>query len=246
MKTSKGLWQQEELLKIYENTKEWEKALEIKAEIDKWKGTPDNSQMALYCLESGRALMASDGHGARLKFKEAIKRAPKLPWPYILIADTYFKENRVEDALEFWSRLFDELPSKAYLIFDKIEKYFYESGAYGEVGRIYRELVEREPENLDALLALSGYLFKRGDREEAASCCRRALEINPNSREAYAELLRQTLDRTECDEEIQALIREMLKMYPARKRFMCRVCMHRTEIPYWRCNACGAWNPYEV
>ena len=246
MKTSKSLWLLEELLKIHENTKEWEKAIEIKAEIDKWKGAPDNPLMALYYLESARTLMASDGHAARLLFKEAIKRNPGMPWPYILIADTYFKENRAEDALDFWAKLFDEQASKAYLIFDKIEKYFYESGAYGEVGRIYRELTEREPENIDALLALSGYLFKRGDREEALSYCRKALEINPNSREAYAELLSQTMDRSGCDEEIKALVHEMLKMFPARKRFKCRVCMHRTEIPHWRCNACGAWNPYEV
>jgi len=246
IKTSKSLWLMEELLKIYENTKEWSKAIELKEEINKWKDASDDTQLALYQLECGKTLMAEDGHTARLKFKEALKLNSLLPWPYILIADTYFKENRFEDGLKFWSKLFDTLPSKAYLIFDKIERYFYESGAYGEVGRIYSELIEREPENIDALLALSGYLYKRGDREEAVSYCRKALEINPNSREAYAELLRQVLDSVECDDQIQALIHEMLKMYPARKRFKCKVCMHRTETPHWRYNACGAWIPYEL
>ncbi len=246
MKAVKSLWLLEELLKIYENIREWDKAIDLKKEIDKWKGVSDDTQLALYYLESGKALMADNGHAARLKFKEAIKNNPMLPWPYILISDTYFKESRAEDGLEYWSKLFDLLPSKAYLIFDKTEKYFYENGAYGEVGRIYSELIEREPENIDALLALSGYLFKRGDKEEALSYCRKALEINPNSREAYSELLRQVVENVECDDQIRTLIREMLKMYPAKKRFKCKACMHRTEIPHWRCNACGAWNPYDI
>lgn len=246
MKSVKSLWLMEELLKIYENTQAWGKAVELKQEINKWKNTSDDTQLALYYLELGKTVMEKDGHTARLHFKEALKLHPSLPWPYILIADTYFSENRFEDGLDFWSKLFDNLPSKAYLIFEKIEKYFYENGAYGEVGRIYSELIEREPENLDALLALSAYLYKRGDRDEAISYCRKVLEINPNSREAYAELLRHALETSECPPEIQSLIREMLKMYPARKRFKCKSCMHRTEIPYWRCNACGIWLPYDL
>jgi len=246
MKGVKSLWLFEEILKIYEHTREWEKAIDIQTEIDKWTGTPNNDRMALYHLECGRALMADNGHAARLKFKESIKRNPKLPWPYILISDSYFKEDRADDALEYWSKFFDMLPGQAYLLFERMEKYFYERGAYGEVGRIYSELLEREPDNPDAMLALSAYLHRRGDYNEGLSLCRKVLEINPASREATTELLKQALEGTDDSHELKRLMREMIKMYPARKRFKCGVCQNRTEQPHWRCNACGAWTPYKL
>ncbi|MFH0919557.1 MAG: tetratricopeptide repeat protein [Fibrobacterota bacterium] len=246
MKSVKSVRLREELLKIYEATEAWEKAIDLKLDVDREKGADDTRMQSLYYLEFGKTLMAADGHAARLRFKEALKKDSRQPWAYILIADTYFAENRVEDALEFWSKLFDALPSKAYLIFEKIERYYYETGDYGEVGRIYRELVEREPENLDALLALSSYLFRRGDRHEAMEVCKKTLEINPGSREAYSELLRQLLENEQGSWELKDAVRGMLKMYPAKKRFHCRFCRTRTETAHWRCLSCGAWNPYDI
>jgi len=246
MKSVKSPRLKEALLNIYEATESWEKAIDLKLDIDREKGSDDAPMQALYYLEFGKTLMPGDGHAARLRFKEALKKDPKQPWSYILIADTYFAENRVEDALEFWSKLFDALPSKAYLIFDKIERFFYETGDYGEVGRIYRELVEREPANVDALLALSSYLFRRGDRHEAMEVCKKALEINPGSREAYSEMLRQLLENEHGSWELKEAVRGMLKMYSAKKRFHCHKCRTRTEAPHWRCLKCGAWNPYDI
>ena len=118
--TNKQLWLKEELLNIYEATGNWEKAVELKIDIDKEKGIDDPEKLALYYLEYGRTLMAKNGRAARIEFKEAIKKNAQLPWPYIFIADTYFAENREDDALEFWSKLMDTVPEKAHLLFEKM------------------------------------------------------------------------------------------------------------------------------
>jgi lipopolysaccharide biosynthesis regulator YciM len=235
----------EELLKVYEETKEWEKAVEVIGDIEKIKGEPD-SRYSLYCLESGKSLMDKDGHAARLLFKEALKRDSDSPWPYILIADSYFQAERVDDALEFWSKFLDKVPRHAHLLFDRIEKFYFEGGAYHEVGRIYRELLEREPNNVDAMLALAAYRSRMGEKDEAMLLCRKILEIKPDSREAKAELLRQMVEGSGSFEEIKGVVRDLLQLFPARKRFMCRKCGARTENPSWRCTSCGTWNPYEV
>lgn len=236
----------EALLRIYEETREWDKALEIQSELEKIKGYANDKRHALYCLESGKALASKDGHAARLKFKEALKKDPDSPWPLILIADSYFQAERVDDALEFWSKFFDRFPKQAHLLFERIEKFYFEGGAYHEVGRIYRELLEREPGSADAMLALAGYLAKRGEREEAMLLCRKVLELKPTSREAQAELLHQVLDGSHSYEEVKSVVRDLLKMYPSRKRYRCSACGQRTETPSWRCTACGRWNPYEL
>jgi lipopolysaccharide biosynthesis regulator YciM len=246
LKGNKQIWLKEALLEVYESTENWEKAITLKAEIDKQKGDNAPELIALYYVERGKALMEKNGRAARIQFKEAIKKDPLLPWPYILIADSYFHENRIDDALEFWSRLFDANPAQAYLIFERIEKYYYDAGEYGEVGRIYRRLVDREPNNVDALLALSRYLTKRGDKGEALSYCKKALEINPKDRAAYAEILSQTLSSIDVSDEIKEAVEGMLKMYPAKKRFICKSCRTRTETPHWHCHSCGAWSPYKL
>ena len=160
-------WVKEELLAVHELAGQWQAAIDLKLELDRIKGISDPRRLALYYLENGISLLKENGRAARIQFKEAIKQNPLMPWPYILIADSYFVENRTDDALEFWSKLFDAAPSKAFLIFDKMEKYYYTAGDYGEVGRIYRKMVEAEPENISALLALSRYLFKKGSREKS-------------------------------------------------------------------------------
>ncbi|MBL8029067.1 MAG: tetratricopeptide repeat protein [Fibrobacteres bacterium] len=235
----------EELLKIYEVTEEWEKALDTLSELEKVKDQPD-PRYELYCLESGKALMKTDGHAARLRFKEAIKRNSNSPWPYILIADSYFQAERVDDALEYWSKFFDKMPKHAHLLFSRIEKFYFEGGAYHEVGRIYRELLENEPNNIDAMLALAAYMARMGERDEAMVLCRKVIEISPDSREAQAELLHQMVDGGSSFEEIKEVVKDVLQLVPAKKRFRCKSCGERTENPSWKCSACGAWNPYEV
>jgi lipopolysaccharide biosynthesis regulator YciM len=235
----------EELLKVYEVTQEWEKAAETLDDLEKIKGQTD-PRFEFYYLESGKAIMNTDGHAARLKFKEALKRNPDSPWPYILIADSYFQADRVDDALEFWSKFFDKMPKHAHLLFDRIEKFYFEGGAYHEVGRIYRELLEREPNNVDAMLALAAYRARMGERDEAMLLCKKVLEIKPDSREAQAELLRQMVDGSNNFDDIRETVKKVLELVPSKKRFRCRVCGERTEEPSWRCASCGTWTPYEV
>jgi lipopolysaccharide biosynthesis regulator YciM len=246
VKGDKSLWLKEELLKIFEATHNWEKAVALQIDIHKKKKAPEPDRLALYYIESACAVMNKNGREARIRFKEAIKLNPLLPWPYVLIADTYFKEDRVSDALEFWSKLFDTVPARAYIIFDKIEKYYFEAGEYGEVGRIYQGLLEREPDNIDALLALSRYLFKKGDKTEAFSLCKKVLSIQPLPRHAYAEVLRQVLGNVDNLDQIKAFLADMTDLYPEKKRYVCRACQTRAAEALWRCSACGEWLPYKI
>jgi lipopolysaccharide assembly protein B len=240
----RAAWIKEDLLSLYEKAGQWQEAINLKLELDKIKGLSEPKKLALYYLENGSAQVKDNGRAARIQFKEAIKLNPLLPWPYILIADSYFRENRVDDALEFWSKLFDAVPSKAYLIFDKIETYYYSAGEYGEVGRIYRRLADTEPENVNALLALSRYLYKKGSREEALYYCRRVLELKPDSREASAELLRQTLDSVKSVDEIRENVERLMRLCPSGRSFVCRSCHKGAEEPHWRCRHCNAWDPF--
>ncbi|OGJ89495.1 MAG: hypothetical protein A2487_06305 [Candidatus Raymondbacteria bacterium RifOxyC12_full_50_8] len=243
VKIDASLWLKEELLKLFEATAEWDAAIELKMEINRQKGTGSSENLEYYYLESGNAIAGKNGRAARIKFKEAMKLNPNTPWPYILIADTYFAENRVDDALQFWSQLFDTLPSKAYLVFDKVERYYFETGAYGEVGLIYRQIVERAPQSIEALCALSNYLFKKGDIDEALTYSRNAVEMAPRSFAANDILIRQLLHHTEGCDALKAAVEGLLDNFPAKKAYLCVKCGKQAPKPHWRCSSCGAWEP---
>ncbi len=236
----------EYLVKVYSAKAEWKKAIDIQKSLAKSGDAVQKRILAGLCTCYGDELRKTDEHEARIQYRNAIKQSPDYPWPYVYMADSYFAVGRTEDALKFWERLFDELSEKSYLIFDKLEKYFFESGQYGEVGKIYRLIVEKAKGGEEAFLSLINYLSKIGKIDEALFLIE---DENCPWKEVAAVKFQKVnllLEKKNVDKKTVKLINSLFKELVPSRKYVCSSCNSEFKKAFPRCTNCGSWDDYKI
>jgi len=243
----KDIWAYQQLLRQYENRGDWARALSIQETVFKINGQKDNALLALYETQIGHQWVAKkEYHKARQKYKDALRRDRACVPAYLGLGDAYRQENRLSDAIECWKDLLTNVPEKASLAFGRLEKALYEKGHFSEVVGLYRDLLERDPKNLRALLALAVIYEKKGDIDEAIRACESALQVEPTSAAARQFLVK--FHQLKGDQEKAMENLEMLSSLaePTRHTFVCQNCRYESSEPLWHCPQCGRWRTFNL
>jgi lipopolysaccharide biosynthesis regulator YciM len=240
----RNLWGLKKLLQLYEMMGEWTRALAVQETIFRNSDQKDNTLLALYEVQIGHQLAArKQYHKARLKYKDALRRDRGCVPAFLSLGDAYLQEGRLDEAIDSWKQLLTSVPSKAYLAFDRLEKTFFEQGQFNEVARIYRDLLERDPNNTRALLALAKIREKKGDLGEAIEFCERALAVDPNMAP-----VRQLLVKLYCQQGEHNKIVKILDLGARQTlaEYSCGHCGYRSKEPLWRCPQCHQWRTFDL
>ncbi len=179
-------------------------------------------------------------HKARLAYKEALSLGKANPLPYLYIAESYLDEKRVEDGLEFLKRLCEESPKYAYLGFPLIEETLFQLGRYGEVEDIYRTMLNKDPSNLSARIALAGILEKKGELSSAEGMLKSVLESDPTNAMAAFRLLNVMAARDRIDDGLNILSNVADKIHLHNQEYKCRKCGKGFPRPMPACPHCNS------
>jgi len=240
----KNLWAHEQLLDLYEERGEWSQALVLQEANFKITDKRDDGLLALYEVQMGHEwLKKGEFHKARLKYKDALRRDRTCVPAYLGLGDANEREGRLEEAIENWKELLAKVPAKGFLAFAKLEKALFDKGRFGEVSKLYRDMLQRDPDNLRALLAMANIHEKKGDIAEAIETCERAVQIDPESmaaRSALVKFYRQKGDDQKVSQHLEAIVAS------ASDAFSCRNCALQSSDPLWRCPRCGAWRSFQL
>lgn len=240
----KNLWALEHLVRLHEGEEQWDQALAVRERIFKITGRRDDGLLALYEVQQGDDLVSrKEYHKARVKYKDAIRRDRTCAPAYLGLGDAYQKEGRLDDAVESWKQLFKAAPGKAYLAFKRLEKALFDQGKFGEMARLYRELLEHDSDNARAHVALANIQEKKGDLQEALASCRRALQIEPDDLSAR-RLMVSIYQQMGADDKIAELLEEMVISSP--EEYLCHHCGYRSRQPLWRCPRCRQWRTFDL
>jgi lipopolysaccharide biosynthesis regulator YciM len=241
----KNIWAYQQLLHQYEKQDDWPRALSVQETILKITGQKDNALLALYETQIGHQWAArKEYHKARQKYKDALRRDRGCVPAYLGLGDAYRQENRLKEAIDSWKELLANIPEKASLAFERLEKALYEQGHFGDVLGLYRDLLERDPNNLNALLALVNIYEKKGDVDEAIRTCKRALQVEPTSaaaRQFLVKFYQLKGDQEKVLENLEALCGSSKV---TTQRFVCRKCGYESGQPIWHCPQCGQWRTF--
>jgi len=233
-------------LRLAERLQDWGAAFEMSRRLNVSSGQKDQSKLALYRVEEGRALMdQGKGKDGRVKCREALRYDRACAHAYLTLAQSYANENREEDAAKELKALLDANSEQAYLAYDMLENLYFNLGRFGELELLYRQIIEKNPDDLHAAQALARFLRKKGEIENALDVCRRVLERHPDDIWSRRFMIRALLE-TGRTSDIGSLAVEILdRVMLERPRYSCSNCAFQTDEPLWRCPRCsslGAFN----
>ena len=239
-----GTLAREVLLNIYQQDRDWQKAIEVAQELSHDAQTYQFEIAQFYCELAQTALFRSQFAEAQSNINHALNYNSKCTRANMLRGDVAMAEQRYQDAIDAYAAI--EQQNHAYLSMVG-EKLFdaYQALDQAEQGlNVLIGYIRTFPQ-LDLIdVIYEKALVLRGE-EAAAALTADLVRIQPDLRGAYRLLGMQlsTLDPTwRADAD---MMRGIVGRY-ARKALMyrCRHCHFKSQVFFWHCPACNKWETF--
>ncbi len=150
----------------------------------------------------------------------------------------------LESALYYWQKLVFAGPPTSAGVNAKLERVYFELGKFGEIERVYAQVLEKRPRDVQTLLASARIALKKGETGDAERLLKTALEAAPDASEAL-----QLLGNVYLDENRTRDLRDLLAAFVARTPVASRgcgrsACPHASSgMPPGYCTECGRFGP---
>jgi len=226
----------------YESAGELDKAAQTHKDLLK-AGSPEGQPSAgVYRAHLGLvAFKRGDTRRAKAEFQAAVKEDPGAALAYVYLGDIAVREEDAERAVAYWMRLVSEKPGCAHLVFERLEKAYFEIGDFGRMMGIYEQLVASSPSNVMALTGLSRMLERKGAVDEALRIAREAVKHEGSTFEGHRQLIEILMRHERYEEAAKAAETLLAGLSEHREERTCPSCAAPLDGYDWRCNSCRAW-----
>ena len=182
-------WAVEFLLSLAEQEQDWDQAADRARQLQKLTGTQDPNELARYMVFKGlESMKQGQQDEARSFFEKAMKQAPELGLPYRYLGDVYAEARDLVKAVENWERFAELSPGDVSMVFSDIESALFDLGRYSEVENFYRRVLDKNPNNLEAVIKLANVLEEKGERQAALALVEESIE--PDNVEVAALIMK--------------------------------------------------------
>jgi lipopolysaccharide assembly protein B len=233
------------LLEIYQQEKDWQKAIGIAEKLETVTGRSHQKEIAnFHCEIAGSELMHSRPERARPHLEQALAHHRLCVRANVLLGDVERALGNTDAAVQAWKRIESQNPSFLALVAERIFNAYDEEGRADEGLNLLRGYLEKYP-SLDALNVVFQATLERHGAEPAYRLVRDELRRTPTllglDKLLEAQLVEAPMDRRRDLELIRGLVNQHtqgLAMY------RCDNCGFRARQYYWHCPACSAWETY--
>jgi len=229
------------LLEIYEQEKEWHRALEMTRQVES-----DPRSLAQYFCELAAAEAASSKpDAARRHLEQALDENRKCVRASLQLGDLERDAGNLDRAIEHWKRIESQNPAYLALAAQRLYLAHQQAGRAEEGLRLLAGYLERYP-SLDLLDAVFQHTLEAKGHEEAYRLVRDELRRNPTllglDRLLEAQIIAAGSPDRRRDLE---LMRNLVHGHTQRlARYRCETCGFKARQFHWRCPACGGWETY--
>lgn len=233
------------LLEIYEQEKDWLKAIETSRKMDAITGESSAKDIAhFYCELASAEIPHSRFDSARRFLDEALGVNRKCTRANMLLGDIAMAEGDIAGAIEIWQRIETQNPAYLSLLADKL------MGAYDKVGRhaeglqLLRGYLEVNP-SLDLLMAVFQATLESEGPDAAHQLLREQLRRMPTLI-GLAKLVDVQIAQAPPERQPDLeLVRNLLQQHTRNLAlYKCDSCGFRARQFYWHCPACHGWETY--
>ncbi|THF65771.1 lipopolysaccharide assembly protein LapB [Pseudothauera nasutitermitis] len=233
------------LLEIYQQEKDWAKAIDIARALPDHESVLWRTEVAnFHCELATAALADSRLEEARAQVDAAHALNPRCVRASLILGDVLAAEGEDEAALEAWKRIENQNPVYLALVAERIMEAYRRLGRVEQGHVLLRSWLERHA-SLDLLDEVFQWeLDSRGARP-AYDLVREELRRNPTLL-GLDKLLEAALISAPAEQrgDIE-LVRQLIHGHTRKvARYRCDACGFKARQFHWRCPACGGWETY--
>ena len=233
------------LLDIYEQEKEWEKAIASAERLEVMSGQSRQKEIAnFYCEVASREIMQSRFDAAGPHLAKALTHHRLCVRANILLGDLARARGDDQAAIEAWTRIESQNPEFLPLVAERLIDAFRRLGRMQEGLTLLKGYLSRYA-SIDLLnVAFQADLDTSGP-ESAYRLVREELGRNPTllglDKLLEAQLLDAPVERRRDLELVKTLVHQHTRSLAM---YRCDNCGFRARQFYWRCPACNGWETY--
>ena len=230
------------LLDIYQQEKDWSKALIQAERLEKVEDVYLGGTMAQFCCElAEQALMDNKLQLARKQLRQARLHDPQCIRAQFMLARMNLAENRLEPALAAYEEIaeldIDYLP-------DLLEDYIETANRAGTPSRAHAKLQEwsQRYQGISLVLKMAELISQDQGPQEAGAFLVEALHKKPSVR-GLDRLIRFRVDghlpAETSDDILKAVTSRLLAQQPG---YRCSHCGFSGQTHHWQCPGCRKWD----
>jgi lipopolysaccharide biosynthesis regulator YciM len=230
--------------KLHEEQRQWREAYELQTTLQRLRRSHDGLIAAFQQTELGREAMRAGRRGAAEEaFQTALSLDRRVFPAHLALAELWLEQDP-ERAASILEVAVVAVPERAYLAFGPLRAAYSAAGQPSRFVAFCERLVEQDPRDWRARLALAQQLREDGRTREALGLLLRALESNPRVMLVHVEVWRtlRALGTLGADELAYLASVEASVLYV--DPHLCTVCRYRADAMLWRCPHCHEWNSF--
>jgi lipopolysaccharide assembly protein B len=233
------------LLEIYQQEKEWPKAIDIAEAMPNHTDHLWQKEIAeFHCELASSEILHDRLEEARRHLDAALAANRKCVRATILLGDLAVSEGQTEKAIEAWTRIEQQNPVYLSLIAEKLMTAHRKSGRAAHGSQLLRGYLDRYS-SLDLLDAAFQAELENGGPESAYALVRNELRRNPTLLGLDKLLEAQVLVAPPERRADLELVKNLIHAHTRRvARYQCDSCGFKARQFHWRCPACGGWETY--
>ena len=236
------------LQKLHEEQHQWSDAYDTRQRLTKLTdGGESKNESILAFIENEiglEALRRKDYAEASRRFEGAIGLDARAVPAYLNLGDIRVAQDKDQEAAEIWERLISVAPDRAYLAFDRLEAVAVRAGAPERFTKLCRRLIDENPLDWRARLALSRPLAAAGHAQDALELLFAALVQNPHALSIHQAIWRSLgqlrYPASLVDHYSELTQHAVFYLDP----HICVRCRYRSTELLWQCPHCHDWNTF--
>ncbi len=240
-KTNQAVVARRFLLQIYEQEKDWPRAIEMTKQVE----TDPRALAQYYCELAASEAASSRPDAARRYLLQALDENRKCVRASLQLGDLDKNEARLDEAIEHWKRIESQDPAYLALVAQRLGEAYRGAGRAEDGLRMLAGYLERYP-SLDLLDAVFQQTLEANGADAAYAMVRDELRRNPTllglDRLLEAQIIAAGSPDKRRDLE---LVRNLVHGHTRRlARYRCESCGFKARAFHWHCPACGGWETY--
>ncbi|HTY04073.1 MAG TPA: lipopolysaccharide assembly protein LapB [Rhodocyclaceae bacterium] len=233
------------LLEIYQQEKEWQKAIEIAETMPNHADHIWQKDIAeFHCELASNGILHGRHDEAHRHLDAALAANRRCVRATILLGDLALAEGRREDAIEAWTRVEQQNPTYLSLVADKLMNALREAGRSDHGSHLLRGYLDRHS-SLDLLDGAFQAELESAGSQAAYKLVRGELQRNPTLLGLDKLLEARVLIAPPEQRSDLELVKNLIHGHTRRvARYRCDNCGFKARQFHWRCPACGGWETF--